>query len=536
MIKLTTLLTEAVTVPDLIKQANEKWASLAAQYPIWPLMMEWWAKHPTEKFTKSSLEILAAGGDVNISYIKQAKVDQQAYADKLKVLIDSITTVDAKRTSLENCYKLISAYLKAGAVISPAIGMAWDNATKDIPIDKAAYDAKTEAQLAAAYTKLKGYYSDQGYITGEFSLTEEILGRLLNELTRKVQAKMVTQHEKSWFVDFSFDRMVHEAIRLEIKKGKEVSSSSETKVKGQTPVEPVYEEFTIQFPPVDAKNRNELAKNFMGDNKFTASAAASSQVLYNLQQMKEQIKAMRADPNYKNLKISYINVTAYAQTSTVNTKFGDKFLRSRRENNVALAESRGKAIIKFGVEQVIAAFKIDESKIIKTSPTTKPNVGPEWMSVGGTFADGTTAVTIDNYGPLFRTAYKLNNKITPQQFYAGRNDAAAINASKLLGRSGNNAINAAMLEAEYERVYGAMRMSLLGIKIGLEYNASQKVVADELEFEAVYSNNFTARIDWKVKKKKGGGGGGGGGGRFKRSRKSTVFQPRWTGPTECPIF
>lgn len=518
MIKLTTLLTEAVTVPELIKQADEKWKNVAAQYPIWPLMMEWWKNHPTEKFTTSSLEILVAGGDVNVSYIKQAKVEQQAYADKLKVLLDSITTMDAKRTNLENCYKLISAYLKAGAVISPKIGMAWENATRDIPADKAAYDSKTETQVADAYKRLKGYYSDQGYVTGEFTLTEDVLGRLLNELTRKVQAKMVTQHEKSWFVDFSFDRMVHEAVKIEIKKGKEVSSSSETKVKGQTNVEPVYEEFTLQFPPTDAKDRNELAKNFMGDNKFTASAAAESTINYNLKKMKDQIKAMRTDPNYKNVRISYITVTAYAQTSCVNTKFGDKLGRSRKENNVKLAEARGNAIIKFGVQQVIDVFKIDEEKIIKTTPITKPNVGPEWTSVGGTFADG-TSVTIDNYGPRFKKAYAADPKLTPQQFYNQRLQP---------GKGG--------IEAEYQEVFGPMRMSLLAIKIGLEYNASQQVVADSLEFEAAYSNNFTAKIEWKVKKKKKGGGGGGGGGRFKRSRKSTPFVPRWTGPTECPIF
>lgn len=520
MIKLTTLLTEA-TVPELIKQANEKWANISTQYPIWPLMMEWWAKHPSEKFTTSSLEILAAGGDTKISFIKQAKVDQQAYADNLKVLIDSITTADAKKTNLENCYKLISAYLKAGAVISPNIGMAWDNATRDIPIDKAAYDAKTEAQLAAAYTKLKGYYSDQSYITGEFSLTEEILGRLLNELTRKVQAKMATQHEKSWFVDFSFDRMVEEAIRIEIKKGKEVSSSSETKVKGQTNVEPVYEEFTIQFPPVDAKNRNELASNFMRDNKTGASSDAVSMTRANLNAMKEQIASMKKDPNYQNLKISYITVTAYAQTSCVHTKWTIKGAMglSTKEKNIGLAKERGNAIIKFGVDQIKDIFKIDESKIIKTSPITKPNVGPDWSKIGGTYADG-TPVTIENYGARYQKAYAQNPKLTPQAFYNQRFQPGM-----------------GLIEAEYQKVFGPMRMSLLGIKIGLEYNASQNVVVDTLEFEAAYSNNFTASIAWKVKKKKdGGGGGGGGGGIFKRRRRSNVFVPKWTGPTECPIF
>lgn len=519
MIKLTTLLTE-VTVPELIKQADEKWKNVAARYPIWSLMMEWWKNHPTEKFTTSSLEILAAGGDVNVSYIKQAKVEQQAYADKLKVLLDSITTMDSKRTNLENCYKLISAYLKAGAVISPAIGMAWDNATRDIPADKAAYDSKTETQVAAAYKKLKGYYSDQGYITGEFTLTEDALGRLLSELTRKVQAKMVTQHEKSWFVDFSFDRMVREAVRIEIKKGKEVSSSTETKVKGQTNVEPVYEEFTLQFPPADAENRNELAKNFMGDNIFTPSAAAVSVTKYNLNQMKNQIKAMQADPNYKNVRISYITVTAYAQTSCVHTKWTIKGAMglSTKEKNIGLAKERGNAIIKFGIDQIKDIFKTDESKIIKTSPITKPNVGPDWSKIGGTYADG-TPVTIENYGRRYQKAYAQNPKLTPQAFYNQRFQR---------GMGG--------IEAEYQEVFGPMRMSLLGIKIGLEYNASQQVVADELEFEAAYSNNFTARIDWKVKKKKKGGGGGGGGGRFKRSRQSNVFVPKWTGPTECPIF
>ena len=517
MIKLTTILTEA-TVPELIKQANEKWGSIAAQYPIWPLMMEWWAKHPTEKFTTSSLEILVAGGDKNISSIKQAKVTQQTYADSLKVLIDSITTADAKKTNLSNCYKLISAYLKAGAVISPNIGMAWDNATRDIPIDKAAYDAKTEAQLAAAYTKLKGYYSDQSYITGEFSLTEEVLGRLLNQLTSKVQVKMTKQHEKSWFVDFSFERMVAEAISIKISKGKEISSSSETKVKGQTAVEPVYEEFTIQFPPADAKNRNELASNFMRDNVTGASSAAVSMTRSNLSAMKEQIATMKKDPKYQNLKISYINVTAYAQTSCVHTKWTLKGAMglSTKDKNIGLAKKRGEDIIAFGVEQITDVFDIDKSKIIKTAPITKPNVGPDWSKIGGTYADG-TPVTIENYGARYQKAYAQNPKLTPQAFYNQRFQPGM-----------------GLIEAEYQKVFGPMRMSLLGIKIGLEYNASQETIASELEFEAAYSNNFTASISWKVKK--GGGGGGGGGRRFKRSRRSTVFQPRWTGPTECPIF
>lgn len=518
MIKLTTLLTEAVTVPELIKQADEKWGSIAAQYPIWPLMMEWWAKHPTEKFTTSSLEILVAGGDKNISAVKQAKVDQQAYADKLKVLIDSITVMDAKRTNLENCYKLISAYLKAGAVISPAIGMAWDHATQDIPTDKAAYDSKTETQVAAAYKKLKSYYSDQRYVTGEFTLTEDVLGRLLNQLTSKVQAKMAKQHEKSWFVNFSFERMVQEAISIKISKGKEVSSSSATKVKGQSTAEPVYEEYTIQFPPEGAANRNQLASNFMRDNKTGASSDAVKMTRANLIAMKEQIASMKKDPKYQNLKISYINVTAYAQTSCVHTKWTRRkgsTGASTKEKNIDLAKKRGEDIIDFGVEQITAIFNIDESKIIKTAPITKPNVGPDWSKIGGTYADG-TPVTIKNYGPKYQKAYAQNPNLTPQAFYNQRFNPGG-----------------GLIEAEYQEVFGPMRMSLLGIKIGLEYNAVQETTGDEFEFEAAYSNNFTASITWKAKKKFKINWGAL---RIKRSAKRSVFQPRWTGPTECPLF
>jgi hypothetical protein len=501
-------------VPTLIAAVKEKWDAVGSRFQIWEPMMQWFAKNPTNSYTLKSLQVLAGEvGRNTAANIAMYKTNQTEYVNKIGELLKIIPTNDAKKNILQSFYNLINSFLKADVVIpfmDPFKGYT------NMPTTIEAYNKLSDKEIASESNQIKKYYDQAG--TGTFELTDDELSRLLNKLSAAVNGKMTAQAEKSWFRDKSFEQIVSEAIKISIAKGKDQIQSTAFDKKTAEPTK-TYAMLDLQYPPVDAPERNKLATNFMKDDKFVASTDAAQTVSKNITEMAAQIKQMKANPSYKNLRISYVQVGAYAQTSCVNTTFGDKFGRSQKKNNIPLAVKRGEEIMDFGATQIVDILKIPKDKIIKITPITKPNVGPDWETVGGVFAEGTPC-TIINYGRYFQTAYKKDPTLTPQKFYNERRNKK------------NEAWGS--IEDEYQRVFGPMRMSVLMIKIGLEYD---EVIdfGKETDFVAIYTNSFTASIAWKTKKK-GGGKSNYGWWRIFKSPPSKVFVPRWTGPTNCPIF
>ncbi len=82
-----------------------------------------------------------------------------------------------------------------------------------------------------------------------------------------------------------------------------------------------------------------------------------------------------------------------------------------------------------------------------------------------------------------------------------------------------------------EKLRNSLKDRLRDRAVGLKEDKLRKVIREMIDSELEEAYQMM-----NVAPSAGGGGGGGGGRRFKRSRRSTVFQPRWTGPTECPIF
>jgi hypothetical protein len=492
------------TIPELVTEANEKWKSIASSYPIWNPMMEWFTKHPNLKNTRLSLEILT-GNVKSVENIESLKTARKAELDKLGEFLKTITVDDPKKTLLQNIYNFVNSMLTAG------ITTAAENTFEGVPMDTDSYNAIDLKKLTTVYNDIKTYFKTSG--KGSFELTEQELSRLLNNLTAKVQEYIA---DKAWFKNKSFEKAVKQADYLHIKEGKQTITSSEFKKEKEGTPNQVYIERLIQYPAPDAPNRTNLASNFMRDDISGPSQIAVKTITNQLQSIKDEITALKKEPGKSSVKIAYIQIGAYAQTSTVRTKFGDKSGQFRRSNNIALAKKRGDDIIEFGETKVKEIFNTE--LISKTNPITNPNVGPEWESVGGTFADG-SPVTIENYGIMFQAAYKKDPTLTPRKFYIQR-------FNKNNERQGS-------IEMEYQKVFGPMRMSMLIIKIGLVYNEISQSPGEEFDFVSAYSNNFSATIGWykfkikinmprwKI---------------FKKAPPRKVFTPNWSGPNECPIF
>ena len=250
-----------------------------------------------------------------------------------------------------------------------------------------------------------------------------------------------------------------------------------------------------------------------------------------LSDTREDLREMKNQ--YKSMQITYLNVFAYASTSCVRTKYKAKFFS--KDNNKKLAEDRAERIMGWGSRAVADALKEFDNKLPEKTtllnPTVQPNVGPEWESVGGTYANGEPVVIEEAYGTLFLEAYKKYKKLTPQQFYGMRDEVAAKYVTKLLGRQ----VTAEEVTTEYENTYNPYRVSVLVIQLGIEAQEQEQTWAENIEYEAAYSNEYTATITWKppwrppkIRIDTSGW--------FRYRPKPKVFVPRWTCPTCCPGF
>ena len=248
---------------------------------------------------------------------------------------------------------------------------------------------------------------------------------------------------------------------------------------------------------IQGEQRDALGQSMFADNSISVSQQAETALNAQvqaaaafIQEYQQKVEAIKAQVNtdVPDMEVISFQYSAYSSTSTVNTKYGDKRERSNKANNIPLATGRYNAMIAKMKELIENNDTLNEFEVEGPSEQfVYPNIGPEWMSVGGKLQDG-TQLTIKNYGPLFQQAYARDPKITPQRFYGNRSTP--------------------QLKQEYESVYAKYRQSTCAFTIQLripELLAKQEVIQDFLVGgtpEMLIDVEFPAGVDWTGMKRK----------------------------------
>ena len=319
---------------------------------------------------------------------------------------------------------------------------------------------------------------------------------------------------------------------------------------------PIYQSIKFQYPSVEGRDDNDRtteAISYFGDDKSTplpvildkikADVAAASQQILDLKKATDE----NGNPAFSSVKVLSVITSAFSSTSWVNSGYQGIAQATGPNKNITNVTVVGKGenapvtgqykdpqtgkliSVQVGTELPQAAKKdtkkniplakdrcanllntlssnlkgstvgqtllTDGGSYIEQPAQEFPNNGPMWTKVGGKNLFTNEAITIANYGALFQAAYKNNSALTPQQFYGIRNDAAAANASRLLGQT----VTAADLKAEYEATYSQFRVSGCMFFVQIEcVPASMPELKDlaEKEFIVATSGNFEISIYW----------------------------------------
>jgi len=512
---------------SLYNSVNQKLTPLFKDMAIWNPMMKWFSKNSKENVTIVSLKTLLGNQTSKIAKYDVIKAKQSEILNNInKLMLTIASNTDPKKIQLNNLYKLIKSFDDKGVIIKSTSGYS----TVEDMIKN--FNSKTDKNIDSVRKGLINTYETSS--TGSFTISNEEIKRLLSTLQAKVSAKMNAILSKHPNKNVTFESLVGDAITISIKPGKESVSSTEFANDIKNAGGTVYSSLDFQYPPITEADNTELGVSFMEDNSTRPSEIAINSIQTALKNIRKELSEM--SKQYAGIKITYVNIGAYASTSFVRTKYNTGVFS--KENNVALAKDRADAILRYGentVKTIFSQWKVD-NVITKMKPITRPNIGPEWEKVGGTNPDG-SKITIDAYGPLFREAYSKNRNLTPQQFY-GVPKEEFIGKKQWDGekyvRNQNPKFNK-NIKTEYESVYSKYRMSSLFISIGLEMSEKEESWGEDLSYEVAYSNNFTATIAWKGKKKHSSSSS-----RFRIFTKSrprpATYPIKFKNATSCPIW
>jgi len=551
-------------VDSLVTQVREKYKDVLTEYAIWEPILEWFSKNKKNRSTIPSLKTLLGETTQKDKFYELAKTKQSELLTTINSIYTPLPETDTKKVSLENLYKLIKSFDDEGVVlkgnpnnnyynnlstfltnISKQDGTKIDKFRKDLTL-------KYKSEGTGSY-ELNPTVKDE---QGNESVNYDEVKRLLNNLTIQVNKELNSRIKKVLkFKTPTIESVVRAADGITFAPGKiQINSSEFTKPKkGETTLQ--YVDFNYQYPPLDKseEERRIMAINFMGDDEINVSddKDAGQAIIAGIRTMMDEIiKAQNLTVNSngekgQGFKITYINVHAYASTSCVRTAYKVGFFD--KENNKQLALDRAENMISYGVSRWERNAKErlknvpGANKIAKMKPITKPNMGPDWMEVGGEFPNG-EKVTINNYGPLFIDAYKKSgNKLTPQEFYGPKKNEFIKDKKKRKwdDKEGKwiypkNANYNPEIAKEYEQVYSPFRQSLFSIEVGAEMNIQSQPPGAETTFVATYSSNFTATIYWNPPWKPDLDWGRGL--TFRRRPKKPGLYPMFTCTTCCPSF
>ena len=450
--------------------------------------------------------------DTNIAnnlkkYIQQLQKEIKAYNAKGLSFTDS-----------DDVRKFIQELMLIGSDVKIVINKIKNSAATNVKLDKAGSSFWETAQYYSSVKEILKYFAD--IFSGEDAGLANILtvdtdgGDLKVDITKsganlsQIKTNVISSLRKS-VIDAEGQKALSNFSKA-IMAAKSISITNQmSEIKaGWSEYTEITKEATMSdvsspifcFPPLnipEGEQRNAMGRSMFADNSISVSSQAETALnaqiqaaaafIQEYQQKVESIKA-QVNTDVPDMEIISFQYSAYSSTSTVNTKYGDKRGRSNKANNIPLATGRYNAMIAKMKELIENNDTLNEFDVEGPSEQfLYPNVGPEWMSVGGKLPDG-TQLTIKDYGPLFQQAYARDPKITPQRFYGLRSTP--------------------QLKQEYESVYAKYRQSTCAFTIQLripELLAKQEVIQDFLVGgtpEMLIDVQFPAGVDWTGMKRK----------------------------------
>jgi hypothetical protein len=402
--------------------------------------------------------------------------------------------------------------------------------------------------------------SDKNVRTGY--ITDDLRGVLMSSALKQVSEKLEDPAfaDGVGAKDKSIASVVNAASNITISKSKSSitayqSKDVETVVQAGKPV-PVFTTLQFQYPAAGASDEERLNESisYFGDDKSTPEAIIVDKIKADVAKINAQLVQLRnaldADnkPAFQSIKVLSITTMAASSTSWVNSgyqgiatsknlinvtvgkgsdmsvtgqykdpktgqltavKVGTELPQASvkdTKRNVPLAKDRCKnllSVLRTQLQQstVGIALKSDGGSYLEQPGIELPNNGPKWTSVGGKDLISNATIGIGDYGPLFQAAYKNNSAITPQQFYGIRNDAAAANASRLLGKT----VTAADLKTEYEATYKKYRYSNVYFSVIIECIPTAPAVPEDLkekEFILSTAGEYEISLEWSTAAKR----------------------------------
>ena len=221
-----------------------------------------------------------------------------------------------------------------------------------------------------------------------------------------------------------------------------------------------------------------------------------------LQNIVNEALKVYQDAEAQGAELKNINIRVYSSTSKVRTAYkSDKYSEA---NNQKLALARAN-IIEAELKELIAeSFDLDNVTVVTLVKVVDANRGPGWndqlsVNLAGQPMDFETAYAD---APLYKFAHSKNPKLAARFFYLGRDEKAAANASRLIGRT----VSVEELETEYENVYEKWRYCMAGLDLNMLVDKNIIESDDEQEFIVAVSGSLSASIEWRgdYKKRKGG--------------------------------
>ena len=257
---------------------------------------------------------------------------------------------------------------------------------------------------------------------------------------------------------------------------------------------------TFSYPKedLDQTQRNEQAKNMFFDDRDELGPDGFE----GLQNIVNEALKVYQDAEAEGAELKNINIRVYSSTSKVRTLYkSDKYSET---NNQKLALARAN-IIEAELKELIAeSFDMDNVTVVTLVKVVDANRGPGWndqlsVNLAGQPMDFETAYAD---APLYKFAHSKNPKLAARFFYLGRDEKAAANASRLIGRT----VSVDELQTEYENVYAKWRYCMAGLDLNMLVDKNIIESDDEQEFIVAVSGSLSASIEWRgdYKKRKGG--------------------------------
>lgn len=257
---------------------------------------------------------------------------------------------------------------------------------------------------------------------------------------------------------------------------------------------------TFSYPKedLDQTQRNEQAKNMFFDDRDELGLDG----FQGLQNIVNEALKVYQDAEAQGAELKNINIRVYSSTSKVRTAYkSDKYSEA---NNQKLALARAN-IIEAELKELIAeSFDLDNVTVVTLVKVVDANRGPGWndqlsVNLAGQPMDFETAYAD---APLYKFAHSKNPKLAARFFYLGRDEKAAANASRLIGRT----VSVEELETEYQNVYAKWRYCMAGLDLNMLVDKNIIESDDEQEFIVAVSGSLSASIEWRgdYKKQKGG--------------------------------